>query len=403
MRSDFEMPNRKRWLSRTVLGIGLASFFSDLGHEAATAILPMFLVSIGAAPAALGIIEGVSDAISSFAKLWSGWYSDRLVHRKPMAVTGYILTGIAKASFAFATSWVQILFGRTIGWLGRGIRGPVRDSILTDAVPAEVKGRAFGFDRALDTLGAVLGPVAALWLISLVSFRTVFLLTLIPGICAALAFGMVVQERRRETVQPKNFRMSLSHLPKEFKRFLVAVGVFGAGDFAHTLLILRAAQLFTSANVPDASQRAVTLYIIHNIIYAAASYPIGAIADRMDKRFLLFIGYVLAGLMCFGFLYPTSDYGFLILLFSVGGIYIAIEDTVERALAAEMLPSDIRGTGFGVLAGLNGIGDFISSTFVGIIWTTVSVNAGFVVSGSLSIAGAFLLLLMVPSLKSRKT
>ena len=165
-----------------------------------------------------------------------------------------------------------------------------------------MKGRAFGFDRALDTLGAVLGPIAALFLIGLVSFRTVFLLTLIPGICAALSFGMIVQERQREQVQPKNFRISLSNLPKEFKRFLVAVGIFGAGDFAHTLLILRAAQLFTSANVPDASQRAVTLYIIHNIVYAAASYPIGAIADRMDKRFLLFIGYVLAGLMRFAFL-----------------------------------------------------------------------------------------------------
>lgn len=379
-----------RWLNRTVLGIGMASLFSDLGHETATAILPMFLASLGAAPAALGIIEGVSDAISSFSKLGSGWYSDRLKSRKPIAVTGYFLTGLSSGMFGIATNWIHVLFGRTFGWFGRGIRGPVRDAIMSDAVPPEATGRAFGFDRALDTLGAVVGPVAALWLVSVASFRDVFFLSLIPGMLAALSFAILVRESPHRTIEPRKFTLSLKELPPEFRKFLVAVGIFGMGDFAHTLLILRATQIFMQDNLPNASQLAVSLYVIHNIVYAAASYPVGALGDRIGKRTLLMAGYVLSGLMCIGFLLPSPEYGYLAVLFTIGGLYIAIEDSLERALAADMLPSAVRGTGFGMLATVNGIGDFVSSIAVGFLWTSVSASAGFIFAAVLSFLGAFM-------------
>ena len=383
---------RVRWLNRTVLGIGIASFFSDLGHETATAILPMFLASIGAAPFALGVIEGVSDAIASFSKLGAGWYSDRLRSRKPLAVSGYFLTGAGMASFAFATAWFHALAGRTIGWFGRGIRGPVRDSIMADAIPPGASGRAFGFDRALDTLGAVLGPLAALWLVAFTSYRTIFLLTIIPGMLAALSFAFIVKEKRRDDIQAKSFSISLNQMPHEFRRFLVAVGIFGMGDFAHTLLILRSMQILSRADYPNPAQLAVTLYIIHNIVYAVASYPVGALGDKIGKRPLLALGYGLSALMCIGFVLEVSSFWFLAVLFTIGGIFIAIEDALERALAADMLPRENRGMGFGVLATVNGVGDFISSMLVGFLWTEFSPTSGFLYAGALSLAGMILML-----------
>lgn len=392
------MPVNKniRWFSRTVLGIGLASFFSDLGHETATAILPMFLASIGAAPAALGIIEGVSDAVASFSKLGSGWYSDRLEKKKPLAVTGYVLTGISKATFAFATSWIYVLAGRTLGWFGRGLRGPVRDTILTESVPPEARGRAFGFDRALDTLGAVIGPLAAMFLITFTSYRNIFLLTLIPGMLSACAFAFFVKEPKKIIGPSKSFILSVKDSPSSFRRYLLAVGIFGMSDFAHTLLILRATIVLAETEGAHAGQLAVSLYVIHNIIYAAASYPVGWLGDHLNKKIFLSLGYALFGVMCVGFMFSALTYGMLLCLFTVGGLYMAIQDSLERAIAADLLPSHIRGTGFGVLAAVNGIGDLVSSVAVGILWSSVSVAAGFMYSAILSLLGAVLMLVIVP-------
>jgi MFS family permease len=387
-----ENGTRVRWLNRTVLGIGIASFFSDLGHETATAILPAFLASIGAAPFALGVIEGVSDAIASFSKLGSGWYSDRLRSRKSLAVSGYFLTGAAGASFAFASSWLHVLAGRTVGWFGRGIRGPVRDAIMADAIPPEASGRAFGFDRALDTLGAVLGPVAALWLVAFASYRNIFLITFIPGVLAALSFAFIVKEKRRDPAPTKGFSLALKQMPPVFRRFLLAVGIFGMGDFAHTLLILRATQILFGAGYANPVQLGVTLYIIHNIVYAVASYPAGALGDKIGKRRLLALGYGLSALMCVGFVFVPSNFLFLVILFMLGGMFIAIEDSLERALAADMLPQEIRGTGFGVLAAVNGVGDFVSSIMVGFLWASFSPAGGFLYAGALSLVGMTLML-----------
>ncbi len=382
----------RRWLNRNVVGIGTTSLFSDLSHETATTILPVFLASLGAPPSALGIIEGVADAISSFAKMGAGYFSDKSGIRKPIAVTGYFLTGIAKASFALATSWGHVLIGRVVGWFGRGIRNPVRDTILTESTLPEAYGKTFGFERALDTLGAVLGPLAALWLVTFLSYRQVFLLTLIPGMLATLTFAFLVRAKFRSPNPSLTFRASLRNLPAKYKLFLVAVGVFGAGDFAHTMLILRATQVLTPSDPSTTGELAISLYVLHNIIYAGASYPMGAIADRIGKKRILVAGYFLAALMSLSLALPIASYVFLTFVFFAGGLYIAIEDALERAFAAELLPEDLRGTGYGALATVNGLGDFLSSTLVGILWTAVSPATGFLFSSVLMLVGAFFLL-----------
>src|SRR5438552_9817904 len=184
--SDEATPQRLRWLNQTVLGIGLASLFSDWSHEIATTVLPAFLASMGVAAAWLGLIEGVSDGLSSFAKMASGYYTDRLQRRKLIAVAGYVVTALGTASFGLATSAWHVLVARSCAWFGRGVRTPVRKALLAGAVTKETYGRAFGFERMMDTLGAIVGPASAFFLLQAVNhhYPTLFAFTLIPGLIA---------------------------------------------------------------------------------------------------------------------------------------------------------------------------------------------------------------------------
>jgi len=181
-------------------------------------------------------------------------------------------------------------------------------------------------------------------------------------------------------------------LPRSFRRFLVGVGIFGAGDFAHTLLILRASELLSLQTGPEVTATMVVLlYTGHNILYALASYPIGYLSDRMGKRGLLAAGYLLAAGMSLGFLLATPSIWYLVLLFAIGGTYLAAEDTLEGAIAADLLPEEVRGTGYGVLATVNGLGDFLSSVVVGFLWTAISPGAGFLYAAILSVVGGLVI------------
>src|SRR5580693_4617314 len=189
-------PNpRSAWLNSTVLGIGLASLCSDVGHEMATTAMPALLATVGAGSAVLGLIEGLADGLSSVAKLLSGLYSDRLRRRKPLAVVGYFVTAAGMASFALATQWWHVLLGRVFGWLGRGVRSPVRKVLLAEATTPETYGRAFGLERAMDSAGAVLGPLLAVGLGASLGIHWVFACTLVPGLLAALVIAFLVRER----------------------------------------------------------------------------------------------------------------------------------------------------------------------------------------------------------------
>src|SRR5579884_2707845 len=185
------------WLNRNVFGMGLTSLLSDVGHEMVTTVLPGFLT-------ALGLVEGLADGMATLAKLVSGWVSDRAGRRKPIAVAGYFLTGSTGSIFAIASGWPLVLVGRAVGWFGRGIRAPARNAILASSVPAESLGKAFGFERAGDTLGAILGPSIAVALLThlhyhasgpTTPFRIIFLLTLIPGLACGLVFALLVKEK----------------------------------------------------------------------------------------------------------------------------------------------------------------------------------------------------------------
>lgn len=383
-----------RWLTRSVLGIGLTSLFSDMGHEMTTAILPMFLATIGGTAATLGLIEGVADASSSFVKLWMGYYSDRVGKRKPIATVGYMITAL-KGLFAFTTNWYQVLFIRVFAWMGRGARGPVRDALLADSVDSVYYGRAFGFHTTMDTIGAIIGPAIAFALVGIISFRNIFLISFIPGFLSVACFIFLVKEIRKEPNGAIKFWKSISDLPRDFKLFLVSVGIFGLGNFAHTLLILRAIEILTPAyGKLAASSAAIGLYTLHNILYAGFGYPVGVLSDRLGKRALLGLGYFLFALMCLGFIIEPPKLWAMVILFCLAGIYIALVDSMERALAGDLLPENLRGTGYGMMATVNGVGDFVSSFTVGILWAKVSPAVGFAYAGILTLIGGIALFLI---------
>jgi MFS family permease len=383
----------KRWLTRGVLGIGLASLFSDWGHEAATAILPAFLATLGAPAVALGIIEGVSDGLSSFAKLAGGWIADHPRWRKPTGITGYFATALTTFGYAFAQSWPALLLLRGLGWMGRGSRGPSRDTLLADCVAPGQEGRAFGFERAMDTVGAVLGPLCATALLGVVGARGVLRWTLVPGLAAALAFAFLAPAGRgAEGHHSLGIASSFARLPKSYWRFLAGVFAHGIGDFAPTLLILRASEILEPRfGIGRAAAVSVGLYTFYNFVNAAASYPAGALGDRFGKRPLLAAGYLMAAIFCAGFILEQPTMPVLIVLFGLAGIHGAFQASLEKSLAAELLPAAVRGSGFGVLATANGIGDLVSSVVVGALWSSVSPAAGFLYAGIFSALGAVLI------------
>ena len=388
--------SKQPWLNRTVLGVGLTSLFSDWAHETATAVLPAFLAVIGAGPAWLGVIEGVADGLSSFAKLAAGHYTDRLKQRKPLAVFGYAFTAMATASFGIATHAIHVLIGRSAAWLGRGVRSPAKKALLAADVPAGAYGRAFGLERLMDTLGAIFGPLTALWILQVTnhSYRKVFLWTLLPGIIAVLCFWVLVRERPVERKEEKSFLLGLRALPEEFRRFLLAVGIFGAGDFSHTLLILYATKMLAAEyGTAKAASLAVILYTLHNVFYAASAYISGWLSDHVpNRRVVLSGGYGLAVVTALLLSIGTHSWWMLSGVFVLAGLYIGTEEALEDSVAAEMMPREQHGMAFGTMAAVNAVGDFLSSLLVGALWSAFGVGAAFGVSAVLFAAGAILIL-----------
>ena len=387
---------KQSWLNRTVLGVGLTSLFSDWSHETATSVLPAFLAAIGAGPAWLGVIEGIADGLSSFAKLAAGHYTDNLKRRKPLAVFGYALTALATASFAFATSAYQVLIGRSLAWLGRGVRSPAKKALLAADVPPGAYGRAFGLERLMDTIGAIAGPLTALWLLEKTghNYQKVFLWTLLPGLIAVGAFWLLVRERPIASKPKRSFLTGVRDLPASFRRFLLGIGVFGAGDFSHSLLILYASRMLAPEfGLARAASIAVALYTVHNLFSAGSAYGSGWLSDHVPQRkIVLASGYFAAGITAILLCTSTHSLWVLGVIFVLGGLYFGVVDALEDTVAAELVPKEQHGMAFGTLAAVNAVGDFLSSLLVGFLWSAVSVQAAFATSAVLFFAGAILIL-----------
>lgn len=368
----------------------MASLLSDLSHETVTSLLPGLLAGLGVAAAALGTIEGVADGLSSVAKLYGGWWTDRLRRRKPLCAAGYGVMAVATLVIATATHWLTILGGRTLAWVARGLRTPPRKALLAEAVRPEYFGRAFGFERSMDTLGAVLAPMVALMLLKVgLGQRTLIYWATVPAVLAAVAIAVLVRETPVCEVHPRPLVESYRGLPAPYLRLLRWIGLFGAGDFAHSLMLLYATTVLTvSLGATGAASTAVALYALHNICYAASSYPAGWLADRISKRQLLAAGYALGAVVAALLALGAQSTGALGVVFALGGVYVGVEETLEDSLTAELVGARQRGAGFGLLAIVNGAGDFVSSLMTGWLWAAFGSGVAFSVAGILMGAGA---------------
>ena len=400
-------PQPHGWLNRTVVGAGVTSALGDFCYETTTVILPGFLAVLGLPPAVLGTIEGVADAVASFTKMLSGYIADKLGHRKLLVVIGYALTPIGQLLIALAAGWPCILAGRLVSWFGKGLRGPLRDAIVIQAVSPATRGRAFGFHRATDTIGAVLGPMLGVALLGWAQtwnnhdaafpFRFVLWLSVIPGALAVLAFFTLVQDPEHSPNPALKFFHTLRGLPMRFKRYLAAVGIFGVGDFSHSLLILAATQLLTgSMGVVHAAQLAGLLYVGRNVVQVAISFPVGVLADRFGHVPMLVVGYalgVLTALLTAGaFVFHIESLTFLATIFFVAGLYVAVQEALESTVTASMVDEETLALSVGALGAVNGTAKFVSSTVVGVLWTAVSPALSFGLAAALMAAGTVVLL-----------
>lgn len=396
----------KGWFNRTVIGAGVTSALGDFCYETTTVILPGFLAVLGIPAAALGTIEGIADAVASFTKMMSGYIADKLGHRKLLVLVGYGLTPIGQVLIALAVGWPLLLLGRLVSWFGKGLRGPLRDAIVVQAVSPETRGRAFGFHRAMDTIGAVAGPllgVAVLgwaqdlqWEAAAGPFRFVLWLSVIPGALAVLAFLTLVNDPEHSPNPALKFFSVLSGLPAQFKRYLGAVGLFGTGDFSHSLLILAATQLLTSSlGIVQAAQVAGLLYVGRNVVQVVTSYPIGVMADRYGSLLVLIVGYVLGALTALltalVFWFNIDSIAFLGVIFFIAGLYVAVQEALESTVTADMVSADTLAMSYGALGTVNGAAKFASSTAVGVLWTVVSPVFSFGLAAVLMLLGTLLL------------
>ncbi|MCE9563367.1 MAG: MFS transporter [Planctomycetes bacterium] len=396
----------RHWLNRTVFGAGLTSAFGDMTYETTNVILPGFLAVLGLPPAILGTVEGIADGLASFTKLGAGYIADKLGYRKALVVIGYGLTGLMQVFMALAVGWPLILVGRLVGWFGKGVRGPLRDAIMAESITPETRGRAFGFHRAADTLGAVIGPLLGVFLLSWAQtlpfgdesgpYRMVFWLTLIPGVLSMLSFAILVQDDRSVPNPKLRFGEAIRSLPVKFRRYLKAVGLFGLGDFAHTLLIAAAASLMVPRyGLVEAAQVAGLLYVGRNVVQTLASYPVGALADRFGHRLVLVAGYGLgastAGMTAVAFALASDNLLLLGSVFLLAGLYTAVQEALEGAMTADLVSRETRGVGYGVLGAVNGVGDLVSSIAVGVLWTLVSPVLAFSLAAVVMLGGTLFL------------
>ena len=397
----------KRWLNRTVCGAGLTSALGDFCYETTTVILPGFLAVLGIPAAALGIIEGVADAVASFTKMISGFIADKLGHRKLLVVVGYGLTPIGQMLIAIASGWPLLLIGRLVSWFGKGLRGPLRDAIVMQAISPETRGRAFGFHRAMDTVGAVVGPLIGVGLLGWAQglhledqagpFRIVLWFSLLPGTLAVLAFLTLVKDPEHSPNPALQFFRALRELPARFKRYLGAIGLFGIGDFSHSLLILAATQLLTPAmGVLKAAQVAGMLYVWRNVVQVLMSYPIGVLADRYGSMPVLTVGYVLGALTgiitAMAFWFNIDSLTLLGGIFFIAGLYMSVQEALESTVTADMVDHNMLAMSYGALGTVNGTSKFVSSTLVGVLWTVVSPTFGFGLAALLMTVGTVALL-----------
>jgi MFS family permease len=397
-------------LPRNVWAVGFTSFFMDVSSEMVVNVIPLFLSNVlGIKTNIIGLIEGVAEATSSVLKLFSGWLSDKLHQRKWLAVIGYAFSAVTKPFFYWANSWGLIAGVRWVDRVGKGIRTAPRDALVADSVTADSRGVAFGMHRAMDSAGAVVGvgiAALAVWLgqrnsISLTqnTFKVIVLLSLLPAFLSviSLAFGAKDVEVKGQRAAPK---FSLKSMGKPFSVFLVIVSTFTLGNSSDAFLTLRAQNLGISVI------GIMIMLLVYNLVYSLISTPAGSLSDRIGRRRLIVIGWLVYAVIYFGFALATKGWHIWVLYIAYG-VYYGTAYGSASTMVADLVPENLRGTAYGTYNAIIGLLAFPSSFIAGILWEGVpawgwsgfGAPAPFLFGGFLALIAAFLMIVWMPKLK----
>ena len=386
-------------LPQTVFILGVVSLLTDASSEMIYPLLPLFLATtLGAGPAFIGLIEGVAESTASLLKLFSGWWSDRLGRRKAIVVGGYTLSACARPLVALAGTGWHVLAVRFTDRVGKGLRTAPRDALIAAAAPPESWGKAFGFHRAMDHAGAVIGPLIAFALLSTVvhDLRTVFALAAIPGLLAVWLLIARVADAPpapREATGPP--RLSLAPFSPRFRAVLAVIALFTLGNSSDAFLLLKAHDVGVgAASIP-------LLWIVLHLSKALSSTPAGMLSDRVGRPRLILAGWLVYAGVYAGF--AVADHAWQIwALFVVYGLFFGLTEGVEKAYIADLAPPDLRGTAYGLYHAAVGLTALPASLLMGLVWEHVSPAAAFTVGAALALASAVLFLLVLGSPASRK-
>lgn len=378
----------------TVLLVGMVSLLTDVSSEMVYPLLSLYLTTtLGATPAIVGIIEGIAESIASLLKTYSGYLSDKIQRRKPLAILGYGSATFGKLFLYFSTSWGWVLAGRVVDRLGKGIRTAPRDALIAEASDANRLGHSFGLHRALDTLGAVIGIAIAYFLFTTTKgqYTKIFLLSMTPGILGVLLLFFVKEQKPKQAAAKVHPLAGWRALSPRLKVFFLVAFFFTLGNSSNQFLLLRANNLgFQASDV-------ILVYLVCNIAYAVSAYPAGRLSDHIGRRILLVLGYLFYGLVYLGFAFASQRLHVWV-LFGVYGLYSGLTEGVEKALVAELCPGESRGTMLGIHATLVGIGLLPASLIGGFLWKGVGPQAPFHFGGVMGVLAALGMFLVVPKL-----
>ena len=376
-------------LPGNIIALGAVSFLTDASSEMIYPILPLFLtVTLGAGPALIGIIEGIAESTASLLKFFSGYFSDRVRKRRPIILSGYSLSTLARPLIALAGAWWQVLVIRFSDRVGKGIRSSPRDALIADSVDAANYGKAYGFHRSMDHAGAVAGPILATLILAFVTsdYRSLFLLAAIPGILSLLVILFFVKETRIDRKTPsQSLTFSLKNFDSGFKMLLASVIVFTLGNSSDAFLLLRAKEAGVPAHLIPA------IWAVLHIVKTLSSTPGGAMSDRVGRKRIIIIGWLVYGLVYLGFAYASSHLHIWI-LFIIYGIYFGMTEGVEKAFVADLVPQHLRGTAFGLYNFAIGISALPASLLFGVIWQKAGMEYAFMTGAGIAMVASVMLL-----------
>jgi MFS family permease len=380
--------------SRNVYVFGATSLLNDTASEMAYWVLPAFLKTLGAGPMQLGIIEGLAESLASFAKLFSGYLADRLPRRKPMVVAGYAIANVAKPFLAVASQWWQVLAIRVADRLAKGVRGAPRDVMLAESVAKERHGSAFGLLQAMDTAGAIVGPLLALWLLLRHDLRTVFLWAAVPGLLSIVVVWLFARETRKsETPATASANATNLFTPRawgslggRFYYLMLAIGLFSLGNSSDMFLVLRAQDVgITAAQAP-------LLGLVFNLVYTATSWPAGKLSDKVSKPILAGLGYLVFAAVYFVFAQAPSRTA-IWLMMGFYGLFYSLTNPVLRALIASTIAPELRGRAFGLFYFVTSVTALLASLITGELWSRFGAALPFYLSSGMAALAAAMLVI----------